>query len=302
MSSPWPVPVVDLAVGRPTSPSPGGSTCPSGIVALSSMVEVWDAGRGRPLRPARLRPRSRGRGVGPPSRGPRLPVRPPASHLPAAGATPSGARSSPMRDRDRVPARGAAPARPRPSPRGRTVRIRTAGRSVELPFASCSITDELLWLLGLYVAEGSWQQTHPRLLHHALGRRGAPGPGGQGRRARARAPHRPLARIAVTGRPRWRCTAACCSPCSATSGSAAGASASPGGSSAFRCPASSGSSRATGRATASTAGQKLAEGDPPRVLDGLRRAQGRPHRRPRPVRPRPVGGALRDDLPRQAHR
>jgi UDP-glucuronate decarboxylase len=57
-----------------------------------------------------------------------------------------------MRDSDRVPlpvlGRVAASV-----PHGATVRLRHAGRSASLP-ARISISDELLWLLGLWVAEG----------------------------------------------------------------------------------------------------------------------------------------------------
>ena len=62
-----------------------------------------------------------------------------------------------MRDRDRVPL-AVLRRLGLPIPDGATVRIRTAGRSAELP-STVRITDELLWLLGLYVAEGSWQQS-----------------------------------------------------------------------------------------------------------------------------------------------
>ena len=61
-----------------------------------------------------------------------------------------------MRDRDRVPlavmrSLGLA------IPESASVRIRGAGRSIELP-VQVQVTDELLWFLGLYVAEGCWQQ------------------------------------------------------------------------------------------------------------------------------------------------
>jgi UDP-glucuronate decarboxylase len=61
-----------------------------------------------------------------------------------------------MRQTDRVPlpllwaVAGFMPERAR-------VRLRSPGRSVPLP-AMIEITDELLWLLGLWVAEGSWQE------------------------------------------------------------------------------------------------------------------------------------------------
>jgi UDP-glucuronate decarboxylase len=42
-------------------------------------------------------------------------------------------------------------------PDGTAVRVRTRGRSVPLP-AVIEVTDELLWLLGLWVAEGSWHE------------------------------------------------------------------------------------------------------------------------------------------------
>jgi nucleoside-diphosphate-sugar epimerase/intein/homing endonuclease len=62
-----------------------------------------------------------------------------------------------MRDRDRVPLAvmrrlGLA------LPPGASCRIRSAGRSIALP-AVVPVSDELLWLLGLYVAEGCWSQT-----------------------------------------------------------------------------------------------------------------------------------------------
>ena len=37
------------------------------------------------------------------------------------------------------------------------VRMRAAGRSVPMP-VHIEITDEVLWLLGLWVAEGSWRR------------------------------------------------------------------------------------------------------------------------------------------------
>jgi nucleoside-diphosphate-sugar epimerase/intein/homing endonuclease len=45
-----------------------------------------------------------------------------------------------------------------PVPAGARVRRRTPGRSVSMP-ASVSVTDSLLWLLGLWVAEGSWHRS-----------------------------------------------------------------------------------------------------------------------------------------------
>lgn len=62
-----------------------------------------------------------------------------------------------MRDTDRVP----LPVLRRIAcalPEGARVRMRHAGRSVPLP-ARIQITDELLWLLGLYVAEGCTHET-----------------------------------------------------------------------------------------------------------------------------------------------
>jgi len=62
-----------------------------------------------------------------------------------------------MRDRNRVPLavlRHLAI----PVPEGATTRIRRAGRSIDLP-AIVPISNEFLWLLGLYVAEGCWQQS-----------------------------------------------------------------------------------------------------------------------------------------------
>jgi nucleoside-diphosphate-sugar epimerase/intein/homing endonuclease len=43
-------------------------------------------------------------------------------------------------------------------PAGARVRLRTAGRSVPMP-ATMPVTDSLLWLLGLWVAEGSWHES-----------------------------------------------------------------------------------------------------------------------------------------------
>src|SRR3954453_17041385 len=43
-------------------------------------------------------------------------------------------------------------------PEGAHVRLRTAGRSVPMP-AKIEVTDDLLWLLGLWVAEGSWHES-----------------------------------------------------------------------------------------------------------------------------------------------
>jgi UDP-glucuronate decarboxylase len=42
-------------------------------------------------------------------------------------------------------------------PEGARVRLRSTGRSVPMP-AMIEITDEVLWLLGLWVAEGSWHE------------------------------------------------------------------------------------------------------------------------------------------------
>jgi intein/homing endonuclease len=61
-----------------------------------------------------------------------------------------------MRDSDRVPLRVLQRICEVPPPDAR-VRRRTTGRSVALP-SRIEITDELLWLLGLYVAEGCWQE------------------------------------------------------------------------------------------------------------------------------------------------
>jgi UDP-glucuronate decarboxylase len=43
-------------------------------------------------------------------------------------------------------------------PAGARVRLRTAGRSVPMP-VTIPVTDDLLWLLGLWVAEGSWHES-----------------------------------------------------------------------------------------------------------------------------------------------
>jgi intein/homing endonuclease len=62
-----------------------------------------------------------------------------------------------MRDTDRVP----LPVLRRIAdrvPDGARVRLRTAGRSVPLP-ARVQMTDDVLWLLGLWVAEGSWHES-----------------------------------------------------------------------------------------------------------------------------------------------
>jgi UDP-glucuronate decarboxylase len=48
-----------------------------------------------------------------------------------------------------------------PIPDGARVRLRTAGASAELP-AQVQLTDELLWLLGLYVAEGGRFESLPK--------------------------------------------------------------------------------------------------------------------------------------------
>lgn len=62
-----------------------------------------------------------------------------------------------MRDNDRVPLAvlrhlGV------PVPSGASCRIKRRGRTVDLPVV-VSLSNEVLWLLGLYVAEGSWQQS-----------------------------------------------------------------------------------------------------------------------------------------------
>jgi hypothetical protein len=62
-----------------------------------------------------------------------------------------------MRDSDRVPLavlRRIVDTMPEDA----LVRLRTAGRSVPLP-ARVEVTDELLWLLGLWVAAGSWHES-----------------------------------------------------------------------------------------------------------------------------------------------
>ena len=61
-----------------------------------------------------------------------------------------------MRDSDRVPL-AVLPRLGVSVPEGAVVRRRVAGRSVTLP-ARVPITDELLWFLGLFVAEGSWYE------------------------------------------------------------------------------------------------------------------------------------------------
>ena len=48
-----------------------------------------------------------------------------------------------------------------PIPDGARVRLRTAGASAELP-ARIQLTDELLWLLGLFVAEGGRFEDQPK--------------------------------------------------------------------------------------------------------------------------------------------
>jgi UDP-glucuronate decarboxylase len=61
-----------------------------------------------------------------------------------------------MRETDRIP----LPVLRRlgePMPEEALVRLRVAGRSVPVP-AKVRITDEILWLLGLWVAEGSWHE------------------------------------------------------------------------------------------------------------------------------------------------
>ena len=70
------------------------------------------------------------------------------------------------RDGSRAGAR-AAPPRDR-VPEGARVRLRSAGRSVPLP-AGIAITDALLWLLGLWVAEGCIAE-RANGAHHAAAR------------------------------------------------------------------------------------------------------------------------------------
>ncbi len=48
-----------------------------------------------------------------------------------------------------------------PIPDGARVRLRTSGASAELP-ARIQLTDELLWLLGLFVAEGGRYERPPK--------------------------------------------------------------------------------------------------------------------------------------------
>ncbi len=61
-----------------------------------------------------------------------------------------------MRDSDRVPV-AVLRRLGEETPAGASVRVRAQGRSVALP-ASVRITDDFLWLLGLWVAEGSWHE------------------------------------------------------------------------------------------------------------------------------------------------
>ncbi len=62
-----------------------------------------------------------------------------------------------MRERDRMPL-AVLRHLDMPVPEGAIVQIRGRGRSVELP-AVVPVSNELLWLLGVYVAEGCWQQS-----------------------------------------------------------------------------------------------------------------------------------------------
>lgn len=62
-----------------------------------------------------------------------------------------------MRERDRVPV-AVLRRLGVPVPLGATVRCRSAGRSIDLP-ATVAVSNELLWFLGLYVAEGCWHES-----------------------------------------------------------------------------------------------------------------------------------------------
>ena len=62
-----------------------------------------------------------------------------------------------MRDTDRVPVPVLRRIVDR-VPDGALVRVRGAGRNVPLP-ARVAVTDDVLWLLGLWVAEGSWHES-----------------------------------------------------------------------------------------------------------------------------------------------
>ena len=65
-----------------------------------------------------------------------------------------------MRERNQMPL-GLARALGVPIPEDAVVRLRTAGHAAELP-ERVRVTDELLWLLGLYVAEGSWHEAQQK--------------------------------------------------------------------------------------------------------------------------------------------
>ena len=130
------------------------------------------------------------------------------------------------------------------------VRRRVAGSSPWLP-VTLRITDELLWFLGLWVAEGCWQQSsHDAYINLSCDAATL-------KRA-AKVVERDL--VAARGSPRVRRLAPARSSCaanssfrySAISGSARGRSRFPAGSSGCPWRASSGSSRVTARATAST--------------------------------------------------
>ena len=71
-----------------------------------------------------------------------------------------------MRRTDRVPRAGVAPARAPRLPEGPGFCCATPGGASPMP-ARIAITDDLLWLLGLYVAEGSCRRRAERRLRLA---------------------------------------------------------------------------------------------------------------------------------------
>ncbi len=148
-------PVSDLSVGDQVAIA-GRVEVPERDRTSVSMIEVWDAAGGDPFELL----------VGWPGLGAQVWARRAEVHGFLAGVrrpTCASWRNAiwgqlySMRDRDRVPLAvlrrlGIV------VPGDASVRIRGAGRSIDLP-ATVAVSNELLWLLGLYVAEGCWQQS-----------------------------------------------------------------------------------------------------------------------------------------------
>ena len=185
-------------------------------------------------------------------------------------------------------------------PDGALVRIRHAGRTVPMP-ARVRITDDVLWLLGLWVAEGC---AHERgksafvtisgddalldraeaIVRRELGLHVVRAPASPARAASLFVHSKLLLRLldylGFDGN-RKRI---------------------PGWILGLPLEPAEVVHRGLPRGRRRALGQEVRRGRPARVLDRARRAQGRPDRRVRALRPRPVGRPLRDEVPQQDRR